>query len=307
MGVLTLDIKHLEYFMAVAHHKSFTKAAQAMHVSQPGLSKMIKNLEEELDVILLDRNAKEMALTDAGEILLQKAEKMIGLRAEISSSLYNIVHMKKGKIRIGIPPVVGTVFFAEIIAGFRERYPDITIDLYEQGTHIVEKQVLDGQLDLGVAVLPVHEPSLHMIPFIEEEMALLVSQSHHLADEEAVSLKDLKEEAFITFNKHFSVHDITIEACREQGFDPHIAFESSQWDFIGEMVGAKIGISILPKSICTRFPSSKVSVVSLHNPVIPWKGGIIYKKEHYLSYATREMIRYLEEVNPIRYNHLESN
>ena len=111
-----MDIRQLTYFVEVAKHQSFTKAALALHVTQPTLSKMVKNLEEEMEVVLFDRSARQIGLTDAGEVVYEQAQKIIYSLDDLSASLYDVMNLKKGRIKIGLPPVISTLFFPTIIA-----------------------------------------------------------------------------------------------------------------------------------------------------------------------------------------------
>lgn len=122
-----MDIRHLTYFMEVAKHKSFTKASESLHLSQSTLSKVVKSLEEELNIELFDRSAKNIQLTDTGEIVLTEAEKILESLDDLSHHLYDLMNLKQGKIKVGIPPIIGFVFFPKIMKGFKGLYPDESI------------------------------------------------------------------------------------------------------------------------------------------------------------------------------------
>ncbi|TDL31766.1 LysR family transcriptional regulator [Jeotgalibacillus sp. S-D1] len=284
-----MDIRQLGYFIEVARHKSFTKASRALHVTQPTLSKMVKGLEQELDVVLIDRSARQITLTDAGEIVFIQAQKVINGLDDLSVSLYDLMNLKKGKINIGLPPVISTLFFPTIIAEFQEAFPEVTVMLVEDGAKKVEQKVLDGEVDLGFVLLPVNEDKFDVIPFVQQEIKLLVHESHPLADREAVDLIELKDDPFLLLSKEFTLNSRTIEVCISEGFTPQVAYESSQWDFIVGMVGKNLGVTLLPKLICDRVMDAPVKMISLTNP-FPWHLGMILAKNRYVPFATREFI-----------------
>jgi DNA-binding transcriptional LysR family regulator len=288
-----MDIRQLSYFIEVAKQKSFTKASHTLHLSQPTLSKMVKSLEDELEVQILDRSAKQIELTDAGEIVLHQGEKVMEILNDLSNHLYDMVHLKKGKIKIGLPPLIGILFFPKIIKGFQDKYPDITIELIEQGANKVRQRTEDGEIDFGVVMMPVDEEEFDIIPFASEELMLYMSSSHALADQPALSLENVKDEPMILFSEDFTLHDRIIQECKDAGFSPKVAYESSQWDFISDMVEHNLGITFFPESIMRKINEDSIKAVPI-SPSIPWNIGIILKKGKYMSFATKAFIEYLQ-------------
>ncbi|MEB6550950.1 LysR family transcriptional regulator [Heyndrickxia sporothermodurans] len=286
-----MDVQHLKYFVAVAKEGNFTKAAQKLYVSQPTISKMVKSIEEELGVVLFDRTGKQAKLTDAGEVILAQAQNIIRSFENLSSELDDLMQLKKGNIHIGLPPMVGSRFFPKVIQEFHKKYPHITVQLVEDGAKRVERDVWNGTLDLGVVVLPVSEEIFHTFSFVNENLMLLTHPDHPLSKNKSVSLSELEHESFILFEKDFALHDRIIRECVRSGFQPNIIYESSQWDFISEMVIANLGVALLPETICRQINQKQVSIIPLTNPAIPWNLGIIWRKDRYLSFAAREWIR----------------
>lgn len=275
-----MDIRQLSYFMEVAKSKSFSKASQSLHLSQPTLSKMVKSLEEELEVELLDRSARHSELTDAGEIVFDHAEKIFDILTDLNSHLYDMINLKRGKIKIGLPPVIGVLFFQKIIKGFKELFPDITIELVEHGANKVKQMVEEGKLDFGVVMLPVDQELFNIIPLTSEELMLFVHHSHHLANKSEISINDIKEEPIILFSQDFTLHDRIIQECSYAGFSPKISYKSSQWDFISDMVEHNLGVTFFPQSIVRKINQDKIKAIPITTPKIPWSLGIILKKKN---------------------------
>jgi DNA-binding transcriptional LysR family regulator len=290
-----MDIKQLSYFVEVAKQKNFTKASNILHLTQPTLSKMVKSLEDELEVELIDRSSRKIELTDAGEIVFEQGQKILASIDEVSLLLYDLMNLKKGKIKIGLPPLIGVLFFPEIIKGFQDLYPGVTIELTEVGANKVKALVEDGEIDLGVVVLPVEADRFNVIPFVSEEMQLFVHSSHPIASQTEISLERTHEESFILFNEAFMLHDKIIEECIKAGFTPNVSYESSQWDFIVALVEQNIGVAILPQPIEKKINHENVKAIKITNPVIPWELGVILKKDRYVSYITREFLRYMND------------
>ncbi|KGE20304.1 LysR family transcriptional regulator [Paenibacillus wynnii] len=289
-GVESVDIRQLEYFVQVARLNSFSKAAESLFITQPTISKMIRNLEVELGADLFYREGKSIRLTDAGEILLTKAQNTVESFQSLSSELDSLRDLKKGHIRIGLPPMVGASFFPAVIGQFHKKYPEVTIRLYEDGAKKVENDVETGLLDVGVVVLPVNSARFHYFSFNEEKLQLLVPVTHRLAGTESVPMSELAEEEFVLFREDFTLHDRIITECVKAGFQPKVVYESSQWDLISRMVAAGLGIALLPETICRDMDRSRIAIIPLTVPAIPWQVGMIWRRDRYLSFAAREWI-----------------
>ncbi len=295
-----MDIRHLTYFIEVAKYKSFTKAAKSLHLSQSTLSKVVKSLEEELNVKLIDRSAKNIELTEAGEIILAEGEMIMESLNDLSTNLYDLMKLKKGKIKIGIPPIIGFLFFPKIIKEFNNLYPDIKIKLFEEDSKKVKQEVKDGTLDFGVVMLPVDEKEFDVVPFVDGELSLFVHKSHPLAQRESVTMRELHNETFILFKREFAIHEIIIQECLKAGFRPEIAYESSQWDFISGMIGENLGISIFPKPVAKKVDQDLIKAIPIDNPIFPWNLGFISKKKKSASPAVREFVQFISAQLPFK-------
>ena len=199
-----MDIRHLEYFLEVARNQSFTKVAEKLYITRPTISKTIRNMEDEWGVTLFYRQGKRIELTDAGHIMYQQAQQMVDSFQRVSAELEDLMNLKRGHLRIGLPPMVGSSFFPEVIGQFHREYPKITIQLIEDGAKKVEADVEGGQTDIGVAVPPVNEDVFHYYSFVKEKLNLLVHPSHQLAGRDHVHLNELADEAFVLFREDFT-------------------------------------------------------------------------------------------------------
>jgi len=287
-----MELRHLRYFLEVGKQKSVTRAAETLHISQPALSKMIRSLEDEIGIPLMIRSNKQNEITDAGNVVIEYAQKMTSLMDEMNSTLNDLTHLKRGKIHIGLPPIIGSLFFPKVMAKFHRDYPNIEIKITEYGGARVVKSVEEGEFELGVAVLPIDEKELNVFPFLAEEMRLLVPYSHRYANRESVELKELVDEEFIFYHEEFSLHDIMRKKFINEGFEPKILFKTSQWDFMTEMVAAQMGVTILPESICERASHKDLKQIHL-NPPVMWELAVITRKDRYLSYAGRKLINFI--------------
>lgn len=292
--VKELEIKHLQYFLEVARSGSFTRAANQLYITQPALSRIIKSLEDEFGTALFIRSRKHLVLTDAGRVVYDYAQMFTERFDQLKTELDNLFALRKGHIRIGLPSIVNSFFFSRLIASFHEEYPEITFELQENGSKRIEEKVIHDELDFGVVVLPERHELFDYYSFIQEELRLVVPSAHPLAARQAVSLKEVQKEDFIMFNQDFVLRERFINACSEAGFVPKIISETSQLDFIEEMVASGLGITLLPESTYAEL-TMDVQAVSLSRPKIDWGLSIIWKKEEKLPQIVKEFVRFAKE------------
>lgn len=287
-----MEINQLIYFLEVAKQKSFTGAAKTLYVSQPAISKMIQMLEDELGVVLFDRTSRHVQLTDYGVTVQNQVQKLVQNFQDIHTELNEVTQLEKGVILIGIPPMVGEMFFPRIIGLFHQQYPNIKIKLLEVGSKKVEEGVEDGSLDVGVAVLPIKANTFESYEFVKNPIMLIVESKHRLAGREVVKFSDLKDESFILYRQDFGLHQIINNACNLAGFEPDIVCETSQWDFMAKIVADGLGVAFLPQRVCQEIRNSNVTVVALDSPQIYWHLALIWRQNAYVSQASQKWISF---------------
>lgn len=281
----------MECFIEVTRTGNFTTAAENLFITQPALSRIIKSLEDELGTPLFIRTRKKMIETDAGTILKKHALNIQKQLQLLDAELDHMHMLKKRHVRIGLPTITNSIFFSQLIASFHQEYPEVTFQLEEDGSKAVEEKVMNDLLDFGVIVCTVNNDHLEKYTFVNEKLKLVVPTSHRFTGKDEVSLLEIKDESFILFNRDFELRSLVIKACREAGFYPKIISETSQLDFIQEMVAYNIGITLLPESTCSQLKND-FQTISVSNPTIEWNLAMIWKKDAYLSQVAKEFIRF---------------
>src|SRR5690606_15983510 len=279
------DIRQIEYFVEVAKHLNITKAASILHISQPSLSKVIRKLESDLGTPLFYRGAKQLDLTDVGKAFLVSAKNVLQAYENLTMEISDVIDLKKGEIKIGIPPIIGATFFSKLISSYKEAFPSIQINLTEVGSKKIKRGVAEGRLDIGlVCNLPMQKEDFDMIKLVEDPLVLLVHKDHPLSQRESIELTHVSKEPFIMYRNDFSLYDKIMEACGKLDFYPNIVCESSQKDFMIEMVEAKLGVALLPSQICRQITSKNIIAIPFINPTINLELGMIWKKDRYMSH-----------------------
>jgi DNA-binding transcriptional LysR family regulator len=282
----------LIYFVEVARQENFTKASEVLYVSQSTISKLIKNLEMELGVALFHRGPKKVRLTDAGTLLYKKAEIILATLDSIHTEMYALSGTPSGHLKIGIPPMVQTLF-SEVIAEFNVLYPQITIDLIEDGARKVECGIVDGTLDVGIVILPTKtDVELEIAALVKDPLRLILHPGHQLADQSLIDINDLRQESFVLYREDFALREHILDKCKELGFMPKVVCETSQWDFIVDLVASKLAIAFLPERVCAKIDPQRIKSIPIKNDIKPWHVALAWKNNTYLSYATRAWLEH---------------
>lgn len=286
-----MDLRAIELFLAVAEQGSFTKAAEKTFVTQPYLSKVVKQMEEELNVTLFNRTTRKLELTDAGKVVIEQGRLALKPLQDMPNLLNELQHLQKGEIVLGIPPVIGTLIFPSIAQRFHHTFPDVTLRLIELGAKHILTLAEEEKIDIGFTVKPFPEKNFRVKPYFVDEFMIYLSQNHPLAHRERIKISELAHEKFIVFTTDFTLRDMVINLCAKNGFKPTIAYESSQWDLMVELIAIDMGVAVLPKSIFEKHNNPDVKMITIDSaePYL-WEIAMITKKERYLSYATRAFL-----------------
>ncbi|WP_019849508.1 LysR family transcriptional regulator [Desulfitobacterium sp. PCE1] len=293
-----MEIRHLEYFIEVARHKSFSIAAEATHTSQPSISKAIKDLEAELGKALFYRSTKFVKLTDAGELVLEQAQQIVAAFRNINTQLEGLAKLQTGKIHIGLPPITAVTTFSHMLGAFKNEYPKIQIQLFEYGPKKIEASLEDGLLDFGIFT-PEDKDLFEWIWFEQDPLSVIMHPNHPLALKECIDYKDFAGEQLILYNSDYKLHDIIIAGCKKAGINPEIAFETSQRELMTQMVAAKLGLALLPTKICEVLNPETIIYRPFSDSNLCLQLALIWKKGRYLPHAAQELLTFLKENYPL--------
>jgi DNA-binding transcriptional LysR family regulator len=282
-----MDVHALRILVEVVRQKGFTRASRVLRVGQPAVSKAVKALEEELGTPLLLRQRRRVRLTDAGRIVVERAQGVLDSLRALEEEVQELSSLRRGRLRIGTPPVVGVAFLAALLAEFHRAHPGIALELREEGSHQIETLVLGHELDVGAVVLPTDERAFGTLPFVQDELRAVLHPGHRLAGRRSLALRELAGTPFVLYRPEFALHGHVLEACRRAGFAPSVVSESSHWDFIVALVAANIGAALLPATICRRLDRREVRTVRMADPVIPWNVALVWRRDRHLTPATR--------------------
>jgi DNA-binding transcriptional LysR family regulator len=289
-----MEIRTLRAFVEVVRQGGFSQAAKVVFATQSTVSKAVKQLEDEIGVLLLDRAGHRSTLTAAGEIVYRRALRILAERDDLMSELDEVRGLKRGLLRLGLPPMVSSTLFAPLFAIYRKRYPGIDISLVENGSDRLEKILFAGDLDFAASTIPVAD-SLECQSVRREPLVALLPAREFAARKKSIDLADLKQMPFIMFDSSFAISRLVVDACRRAGFEPTVSTRSSQLDFVMELVAAGMGVAFLPKMVAEQQHHPGLRSLLLVNPKIDWHIGMTWRRGAYLSHAAKAWLMLVRE------------
>ncbi|MFG1300413.1 LysR family transcriptional regulator [Xanthobacter sp. V3C-3] len=289
-----MELRTLRAFVEVVRQGGFSAAAKVLFATQPTVSKAVKQLEDELGVPLLDRIGHRSQLTAAGEIVYRRALTLLAERDGLVAELDDLRGLRRGSLRLGLPPLGASTLFAPLFAVFRARYPGIEIRLTEQGSKRLEEMLMEGELELAGSLLPV-KTGFDGQPVRLEPLLAVLPRLHPLAGRERIGIGALQGSPFILFEGGFALNQVLEDACGRNGFAPQVAARSGQIDFIVELVGAGMGVAFLPETIARQRATPSVALTLLDEPGTQWHMAIVWRQGSYLSHAARAWLELTRE------------
>jgi DNA-binding transcriptional LysR family regulator len=289
-----MELRTLRAFVEVVRQGGFSQAAKTLFTTQSNVSKAVKLLEDELGCLLLDRIGHRSTLTGAGSVVFERALAMLAQRDDLVTELDELRGLKRGVLRLGLPPVGSDILFAPILAVYQKKYPGIGIRLVEHGGKRLQELVLAGEIDLAGALLPADEAMFEWKAVRREPVDALISVDHPLAKRKTLKLEELSEIPFILFEANFALNQVVLDACGESGFTPNVIARSSQIAFIMELAAAQLGVAFLPRMVAQRRNHARVKRITVSSPAMEWNMALIWRRRSHLSYAARAWIDLIE-------------
>ncbi|NSL50971.1 LysR family transcriptional regulator [Calidifontibacillus erzurumensis] len=287
-----MEWHQIYYFQTVARTQHITKAAKELSISQPALSRAIHKLEIELGVKLFDRKGRNIFLNRYGKMFLNRVEQAIKQIEIGKQEIIDEIHPEHGTISLAFLPSLGISFVPDILSNFRSRYPHIKFQLHQASNEEIFNQVKSGKVDLAFLTLLTTDEDIWWQPLLTEELFLIVSNTHPLANYDEVELAMIKGEPFITFREGYGLRTIIQNFCMKAGLSPDIVFEGEDIGTVSGLVSAGLGVSLVPD--VKVIDKSKVKLIRVKNPLCTRDIGIARLKNSYLSPATKKFIDFVK-------------
>ncbi len=257
-----MNLRDLQYLVALAEHKHFGRAAEATFVSQPTLSTQIMKLEDELGVALVERTPRKILLTEVGREIVQRARDVLNEVEQIRIIARRTLDPESGTLRLGIFPTLGPYLLPHVIPQIRERFPRLELLLVEEKTEVILRQLREGRLDAGILALPVHDQQLHVEKLFDEPFVLAVPAGNPLANHRSIKLDDLADQNLLLLEDGHCLRDQALEVCQLAGAGEKSGFRATSLETLRQMVAANVGITLLP-ILAVKPPVAQVDNVRL--------------------------------------------
>jgi len=286
-----MELWQLEVFMAVGEEKSFSRAGHKLGRTQPAISSVIKLLEAELGELLFDRLGKTVRLTATGELLADYAKRLLRLREEAVLAVGELRGLNRGTLRLGANETTCLYLLPEVLALFKQAYPQVQVDIHRAITRSITERVVDGTLDFGIVTLPIKNSRLEALTIHSDEMALIVSPAHALASRRSVKMKDLEDEPFILHKIGTTTRERLVKHFNDGGVKIKVTMELASIETIKRFVSIGMGTSIVPRlCIAKEIEEGSLRALSIRDARFQRKLGVIYHKGRYQSQAARAFL-----------------
>lgn len=289
-----MNIRELRYFVAVCDHKSILSASKTLFITQQALSKSIKKLEQELDILLFERVKNKLFLTSEGEYLYSHALKIIKQYDDFYHEIS--LHFKKTTktLRVGAAPGVLRSLDMDVLTGF-EANSAVQFEWIEAYDTVCEEQVLLGQLDFALSLRPIDKPELSFFSVKSEPLYWIAHQTSPLADKDSISFADLNHQPIVLCDKRLNLHTHVQQECEKHGFTPNIVFQVNEIEVILRLVSTNHGGNVCAKHVCDSLADNKnIVCIPIIDEYASWDIGIIAKKENDHTQEITQMINYLK-------------
>ena len=284
---MALELSELRSFVVLANHLHFGQAAEALHVSQPALTKQIQRLEAKVAGPLLMRRYRRVTLTPAGEILRDRARSLLR-EAEIAEQMTRLaVNGKAGLLRIGFGIASLAAGLPDILTRFRQHFPEVQVSMRDMATQDQIEALEQGDIDVGFVRLPVERPDLVTLPVLEEMLVAAIPRGMPYRK----GLAGLQNEPFVVISRKVSVSffDHLLQTCRAAGFSPRIVQEVNELFTVLNLVQAGVGVSLVPHSVgMMRVPDVRLLETGL--AAAKWKIGLTWRKRDQSDPLVRNFI-----------------
>jgi LysR family transcriptional regulator, transcription activator of glutamate synthase operon len=264
-----MELRQLRYLVALAEERSFTRAAEREHIAQPALSQQVRRLEQETGLALVERTTRRVALTEAGELLLVRARRILAELDAARADLQALSGVQTGHVLIGTIHTMGPIDLSLALGEFHGRHPGVELTVLEQSSEELAELLRVDELDLAFLSVTerVESHGIGLRQLVSEELVAIVPRDHRLGARRRVRMAELADQRFITYREGARLRELLTSAGRAAGFEPQVALESNESQLIRRLVARGLGVAILPRSDATG-PGAEVSVATLVEPAL---------------------------------------
>jgi LysR family transcriptional regulator, transcription activator of glutamate synthase operon len=286
-----MDLRQLRYLVALAEERNFTRAAAREHIAQPALSQQIRRLEEELGLTLVERTTRRAEMTDAGQLLVGRARRILAELESAHTEMLGLKGMHAGHLTIGAMHTMGPVDLSLALAIFHERHPGVELTVREHSSEEMAEMLRVDELDLAFLSVTerIESRGLGLQLLVSEELVVLLPRDHALGARRRLRMSELADEQFISFRPGARLRELLVSAGRSAGFEPLVKLESNESQRVRRLVARGMGVAILPRSDAEG-PGADVAVATLREPALTRDITLAWRAERRHAPAAAEFL-----------------
>lgn len=285
-------LRHIRYFLAVAEQGNFTRAAEALHVSQPTLSQQIKQLEENLGTPLFDRSGRTVRLTDAGMAWMRYARLALQDLEAGTRAIHDVATLERGNLRLAMTPTFTAYLVGPVIDAFYRQYPGVSVSIHEMTQDRIEALLAEDRLDVGIAFSQAQSVDILAEELFTESLNMMVGAQHPLVQQrEPLSAQVFEQQPLVLLSEDFATRQFIDDYCRRQGIRPRVAMEANAIGAIIEIVRRGQLATLLPAAVAQE--NAQLHPVRLTDVMPARRAVLLQRKDAYRSAASRAFIEVL--------------
>lgn len=289
-----MDTKDLMCFIKICEEKSINKAARQLYITPQGLSKVVRNLEGELETELLRRTAKGVEPTESGLFFYRRCKQLVAELIEIKEGIKQIAKCNQ-TLKLGYACGISNALPLEALSSFREENPDLSICLEEGLNDEIREKIIGSELDVGFVVGKTDHPRVIEKRIMTKQLSVLIYEGHSLYEKDPVSIADLENEPLITLNEKFNSYHTLQQVCQEHGFKPNIVVKTMESRMIQKQCKKKVGLGIDVDFESSDYNLEGVHVASLQEQV-SWDIYMLCKKENQNYPNIRKFSQFIQQM-----------
>jgi DNA-binding transcriptional LysR family regulator len=291
-----MNFNQLQAFYMVAREGSFTAAAARLNISQPAVTRHVRELESLYRLRLFERTGRGVVLTEAGKMLLSFAQRIFSLASDAELTLHSMAHLKSGRLEVGTSRTAGTYYMPEILFAFKQRYPGVVVSLHSQNSEWVVDQILGLNLDVGVVVMALKHKHLVIRPFAEEQLVLMVPPGHPWARRQAVDARELNGKPLIMREKGSGTRNLILSELEKSAISPNVTMELASNEAIKQAVQQGVGLALVPRKIAVlEIQQGLLKALPVRGAELTLSFHVVYHKDKEVSPFIQAFLEVLED------------
>jgi LysR family hydrogen peroxide-inducible transcriptional activator len=292
-----MNLRDLEYLVAVDEERHFHKAAERCFVSQPTLSGQLKKLEDELGVMLVERTRRQVVMTDVGEAVAQQARKVLAEVKTIKEIVQTFGDPMAGELHVGLIPTLAPYLLPRIMPALRKHYPKLKLWLHEYQTGVLLEKLRRAELDLLILALPVDTDEFAELDLFTEPFLLAVPRNEELAQQSIITLGELSEREMLLLEEGHCLRGQALDVCYTAGATENVGFHASSLETLRHMVGEGMGITLMPElAVPTKqTKQDAIRYLPFKDPKPSRRVGMLYRNGSYRAETFIEIQKLIQK------------